>query len=297
MKKILIVISLGTILISSSNQNSESIDQQSESNWEFLLDENLSKWDIFMGVPHYSVELEGYEKGDGMNGTPIGLNRDPLNVFSVKIVDEDLVLQISGQIYAGLSTKTEFENYHFSAEFKWGNKQWEPRLNDKKDSGILYHCQEPYGQFWNVWMRAPEMQVQEGDCGDFHPLAGVAMDIRAKEVIENGESLWVYDPKGEVRTFKSGGQGRCKKSINYENSIDQWNLLELVCLGDKSYHIVNGKVVMVLENSVQFNADGTRIKLTKGKIQLQSEAAEVFYKNIKITNIDFLPEAIALQVK
>jgi len=27
-----------------------------ESQWESLLDKNLSKWDVFMGVPHYTVK-------------------------------------------------------------------------------------------------------------------------------------------------------------------------------------------------------------------------------------------------
>lgn len=297
MRKLSILFSLIIALLACSALTRTLDNNTKETQWEMLLDKDLSKWDIFMGVPHYSVPLEGYEKGNGMKGTPIGLGKDPLNVFTVKKMDGEQVLQITGQIYAGLSTKADYENYHFSTEFKWGTKKWEPRLGDKRDSGILYHCQEPHGQFWNVWMKAPEMQVQEGDCGDFHPLAGVAMDIKASKVEENGKEIWAYDPHGEVRTFKSGPGGRCKKSINYEKSNDEWNLLELICIGDKAYHIVNGKVVMVLENSIQFDDEGNPSTLTKGKIQLQSEAAEVFYKNLKIAKLDKLPEAFAAQLE
>src|SRR5210317_888730 len=93
--------------------------------------------------------VEGYQKGDGKRGTPIGLNNDPLNVFSVVEMDGQQVLKVSGEVYGGLSTKQEFENYHLSLEFKWGTKKYEPRLQDKRDSGILYHAQEPHGQFWN----------------------------------------------------------------------------------------------------------------------------------------------------
>ncbi|MEO9513491.1 MAG: DUF1080 domain-containing protein [Flavobacteriaceae bacterium] len=290
-------ITMTVVFLACTSLKKAPTNSSENTNWESLLDKDLSKWDIFMGVPHYSVDLEGYEKGNGMKGTPIGLGKDPLNVFSVKEIDGEQVLHITGEIYAGLSTKSAFENYHFSTEFKWGTKQWEPRLEDKRDSGILYHCQEPHGQFWNVWMKAPEMQVQEGDCGDFHPLAGVAMDIRASKVEENGKELWAYDPNGAIRTFKSGPGGRCKKSVNYEKPNDQWNLLELICIGDKAYHIVNGKVVMVLENSVQFDKEGNPSSLTKGKIQLQSEAAEVFYRNLKIAKVDKLPKAFAKQLK
>lgn len=266
-------------------------------NWEFLLDENLSQWDKFLGVPHYSVDLEGYVKGDGKKGTPIGLNKDPLNVFSVEKVNEEMVLNITGEIYGGLSTKKEYENYHLSFEFKWGTKQYEPRLKDKRDSGVLYHAQEPHGQFWNVWMRAPEMQVQEGDCGDFFPLAGVGADVRASKIKEGEKDYWTYNPKGELTTFASGGKGRCKRGENHEKPNGEWNTLELICIGDKSYHIVNGIVVMALENGIQFNEDGEPISLTKGKIQLQSEAAEVYYKNIKIRKVEMLPASIAKKVR
>ncbi|NBC83948.1 MAG: DUF1080 domain-containing protein [Bacteroidetes bacterium] len=270
--------------------------QVEKKEWNHLLDKELSQWDIFMGVPHYSVELEGYEKGDGMNGTPIGLNKDPLNVFSVQMQNGEPVLKITGEIYAGLTSKKDYGDYHLSLQFKWGEKKYEPRLEDKRDSGILYHGQEPHGQFWNVWMRAPEMQVQESDCGDFHPLAGVSMDISASQV-EDKENEWIYDPDGKLITFKSGSSAaRCRRNANYEKPHGQWNHLELICIGDKAWHIVNGKVVMALQNSLEYNEQGQSTPLTRGNIQIQSEAAEVYYKDIKIRNITELPKEFAKQI-
>ncbi len=260
--------------------------------WQTLLDAELSQWDIFMGVPHYSVELEGYEKGDGRNGTPIGLHKDPLQVFQVEMEGKEPVLHISGEIYGGLSTKQEYENYHLTLQFKFGEKKYAPRLKDKRDSGLLYHCQEPHGQFWNVWMRSQELQIQETDCGDFFALAGVSMDIRATERKENGKTFWFYDPAGELQTFKS----RCRRAANFENPHGEWSTIELICLGGKAYHIVNGQIVMVLENSQQYQ-DGVGESLTKGKIQLQSEAAEIFYKDIRIRSIQKLPKKFARQMR
>ncbi|MDN3668922.1 DUF1080 domain-containing protein [Echinicola jeungdonensis] len=269
-----------------------------EENWEQLLDKNLSKWDKFMGVPHHSVPLEGVEKGDGKNGKPLGLNNDPLNVFSVKMDNGQPILKVTGEIYGGLSTKKEYENYHLSLKFKWGTEKYAPRLEDKRDSGILYHCQEPHGQFWNVWMRAPEMQVQESDCGDFHPLAGVSMDIKAVPFTENGDEFWKYDPQGKTMTFKSDAKyRRCRKSHNYEKPNGKWNHLELICIGEEAYHIVNGKVVMVLKNSKQYPEGSQGVTLTKGKIQLQSEGAELYYKEIKIRTVNELPREFAKQLK
>ena len=104
---------------------------------------DLSKWDKFIGAPHHTVEIEGYEKGNGMDeGTPLGLNNDPLNVFSMVEMEGEPVLAISGEVYGGVNTKKEYENYHLSLQFKWGTKKYEPRLDKPMDSGILYHCQE-----------------------------------------------------------------------------------------------------------------------------------------------------------
>ncbi|SIS64653.1 protein of unknown function [Zobellia uliginosa] len=270
--------------------------QKNDKGWEALLDKDLSNWDVFIGVPHTSLDLEGYEKGDGMHGTPIGLNNDPLNVFTTSQENGETILNVSGQIYGGLSTKKEYENYHLVFDIKWGTKKYEPRLKDKRDSGVLYHAQEPHGQFWNVWMKAPEMQVQETDCGDFFPLAGVSMDIKASKRKENGKEFWFYDPKGEVHTFKTGANGRCRRMDNFENPHGEWSRLELICINDKAYHIVNGKVVMVLENAKEYDQDGVASALTKGKIQFQSEACEVYYKNIKIRNISKLPKYIKKQL-
>ena len=64
--------------------------------------------------------------------------------------------------------------------------------------------------------------------------------------------------------------------------------MELITYGDKSLHIVNGEVVMALSNS-RYTRDGKVLPLTQGKILLQSEAGEAFFKDIKLKSIDAIP--------
>lgn len=256
--------------------------------WNNLLDQNLTQWDKFIGVPHYSLNLPGYPAGDGMNGTPIGLNNDPLQVFKVKQEDGRPVLHVSGQIYGGLSTKQELGNYHFKTEFRWGTRKYEPRLTAKRDNGILYHAKGNHGAFWNVWMLSQEMQIQEGDMGDYFAL-GPGMDIRAAYRTEDNELDWIYDPTAPVKPFGLGQPGRCRRGSNRERPLGQWNTIELICLGSKSLHIVNGEVVMVLENSRETKPDNSQGPLTNGKIQLQSEGAEAYYRNMQIRPITVIP--------
>lgn len=267
--------------------------------WLLLLDSKLGNFDKFIGVPHFTItSLPDAPKGDGMNGTPLGLNNDPLNCFSTITENNELILKITGEIYGGLSTKDEYDNYHFSTLFKWGEKKYEPRLKDKRDNGILYHCSEPHGTFWNVWMNSIEMQVQEDDMGDLHALTSRRLYAPA---LKDVDSVWMFSPNAPLQAFgwstpESKKNGRCKVPKHYEKPNGEWNLLELICLGDTSYHIVNGVVVnMVIEDS-KTDAANYQYK-RKGKLQFQCEAAESYYKDMKIKTITAIPENILKQVK
>jgi Domain of Unknown Function (DUF1080) len=252
-----------------------------------LLDEKLSAWEVFIGVPHESVILPGLPAStskDGQTGTPVGLGSDPLKIFTVVIEDAKPVLHITGQIYGGLTTREEFENYHFSCQFKWGDKKWPPRLKDKRDSGILYHCNGNHGAFWNVWMRSLECQVQEGDCGDFIGLAGTAASLQAK-VIPEGKNP-PFDPTAPLYT----DIGYAAHSPSIEKPNGEWNTIEIYALGDTAVHVINGTPSMVLFDTRQRAGDGQGfVPLKGGKIQIQSEAAEIFYRDIKIETITAFP--------
>ena len=78
------------------------------------------------------------------------------------------VLRISGEIYGCATTREEFSNYHFRASFKWGEKKWEPRLTELKDSGILYHSRGDFGvDYWKSWALSQEFQVIEHGIGEY----------------------------------------------------------------------------------------------------------------------------------
>jgi len=246
--------------------------------WTNLLDEKLNHWDKFLGVPHVSVAgLEGHPKSDNVHvGTPLGVNNDPKNVFTMIKENGEDVLQVSGEIYGGLTSKQEYQNYHLKLKYKWGEKKWAPRLQRKRDAGLLYHCTGRHGAFWNVWMRCLEYQIQEGDTGDFFALAG---DL-------NGKWLGVGEEYGNWA---------CTKKSTHENPHGEWNTVELYVVGDQAIHVVNGQVVNVVKDAHLFD-DGKKIPLVRGKIQLQSEAAEIFYKDVKIKALEELPSVLKKQV-
>ena len=73
--------------------------------------------------------------------------------------------------------------------------------------------------------------------------------------------------------------------------------MDLYVLGDTSVHVVNGKVVMVLFNSRRPLPDGGTTPLTRGRLQLQSEGAEIFYRDIRWRPLDAFPATIAAAIQ
>lgn len=256
--------------------------EDTSAEWKPLLSEkDLSGWDTYIG-PSFDT-IQG--KRDSI--AP-GLNNDPLKVFTHVIEDSKPALRISGERFGGISTLNEFENYHLRMEIKWGREKWAPRKDQKRDSGILYHAVGSHGADFGFWMSSQEFQVQEGDCGDYWGVAGGSFDVPA---IKNGNRDWVFDEKSAWQTFneKSPQGRRVIKSPDAEKPTGQWNIMEVICFGDSAIHVVNGAIVMRLFKSMMLK-DGKQSRLTKGKIQLQSEGAEVFYRNIEIRRITEIPK-------
>lgn len=239
---------------------------------------NLDGWESYMG-PRYDTVVHDFR------GERIGLNNDPDSVFTVVEEDGENVIRISGQHFGAIATKGEFENYHLQLQFKWGEQKYAPRKRSKRDSGVLYHSHGPHGVGWFFWMAAQEFQIEEGDCGDYW---SVLSDVDAN-VIMNADSTYTYNEPGPLRFFgpHGGFRGHVIRSEDAEKTFGEWNTLDLYTFGGSSIHVVNGKVVMRLHNSRQ-QINGELIPLTKGKIQLQSEGSEIFFKDVKIKRISSL---------
>jgi hypothetical protein len=249
--------------------------------WELLFNgKNLKGWDTYIGP-----DLN--DSGKFISALPIGLNNDPRHVFTIVKVDGENLIRISGENWGAITTVKEYENYHLQLQFKWGALTWGQKKGKKKDSGLLYHSVGKWGADYGAWMRSQEFQIEETNTGDYWGVAGGMADM---PVIKKSETEYDYSPKGEFITFKEGGKvgRRCFKSMDAENPTGQWNTLDLYCHGDTSMHVVNGKAVMILYRNSQ-NDNGNVTPMTKGKIQIQSEGAEVFYRQIKIQPIKQLP--------
>jgi hypothetical protein len=245
---------------------------------------DLTGWETYLG-PRYDLAKKDFA------GPHIGLNTDPDGVFSVVQVDGAPAIRISGQVFGTMATLAEFENYHLRLQFKWGDQRHAPRATAKRDSGLLYHSYGPHAAEWFFWMSSQEFQIQEHDLGDYWAVGKPSIKVRVTKQGPAERPYYVYSPAGEQETFRRGAPAgpHVRHSFDAEKPHGEWNTLDLYCLGQTSYHVVNGVLVMVLRESEQPDSSGGFIPLTKGKIQLQSEGAEVFYRAITVEPIDRFP--------
>jgi 3-keto-disaccharide hydrolase len=221
---------------------------------------------------------------------------DPDKVFSVvDQVDGAPAIRASGQHWGGLITQQEFSNYRLIVEFRWGLLTWGERKSKARDSGILVHAQGPEGNyskdFNGPWMRSIEFQIIEGGTGDFilvngYNQNGELMKISlAATTAKDRDGETIFDPSGKLNSFQ--GQPRInwygrdpdwedrlgfRGKEDVESPAGQWTRVEAVCDGDTITNIVNGRVVN----------KATRLNQTSGKILLQSEGAEIFFRRVDL---------------
>ncbi|HEY1378094.1 MAG TPA: DUF1080 domain-containing protein, partial [Gemmataceae bacterium] len=94
----------------------------------------------------------------------VGKNTDPKKVFTVT----DGAIHVSGEAFGYLATEKEYENYHLTVEFRWGEKTHAPRADNARDSGVLLHMT---GED-RVWPQCIEFQMIEGGTGDIILVGG-----------------------------------------------------------------------------------------------------------------------------
>ena len=260
-----------------------------DDSWHQLLNgKDLAGWDTFIAKPDTNWNVPDLKRDEKGNYTgPIGVNRDPLKVFTIETVDGHPAVHISGQGFGTMTTTNSFANFHLRLQFKWGEKRWGRRANSPRDSGLLYFGHGELGAMDGSWPRSIEFQIQEHDCGDLYAI-GTQITVPAIQ----RTNRWFYDPQGDPTVFvqRRPVGNRCIKLADAEKPRGEWNTLELVCLGDDSIHIVNGRVVMRLSQTRRVDG-GEPVALNAGTISLQTEGAEVFYRDVEIRPITEVPEA------
>ncbi len=214
-----------------------------------------------------------------------GRDVDPKGVFTVK----DGTIRISGEEWGCITTREEYENYHIVVEFRWGDLTHAPRVENARDSGLLVHSSGEDGAYGGVWMHSIECQMIEGGTGDLLVVGDGSerFALTCPVAPEKQGSCYVFAPDGPSATIHEGrinwfGRDPDWKDVkgfrgraDVEKPAGEWNRLESIASGSEITIILNGTVVNHATDS----------RPHKGRIQIQSEGAEVFIRRVDLTPI------------
>ena len=215
-------------------------------------------------------------------------HQDPTSVFTLS----NGVLRISGESAGYLATKASYRNYRVAVEYKWGTH----RTNKSpyvRNTGLLLHATGPHGVARGVWMQSLEVQLAQGCEGDFivirpeeNPIVNITCLTR---LAEDKRTRW--DPDGTPTRY-SGKQFWWKNHQPFfkelldtrgqndtASPVGQWTSVACECRGDR---------VSVFINDIKVN-EAYNVSPQGGRILLQNESYEVFFRNLTIEPLDSKP--------
>ena len=176
---------------------------------------------------------------------------DPSKTWSV----QDGVLICTGKPNGYIATKQQYGDYvlrlkwRFPADSKGGN------------SGVLLHVQEKD----TIWPNSVEAQLFAGSAGDFWLIADAAGKLPGLTI----------DPERKDPKNKQGRHYfRIGKGEKIEKPFGEWNEYEIHCQDGNIKLMINGKLVN--------RGEATESSLKKGRIALQSEGAEIHFKDVEL---------------
>lgn len=217
-----------------------------------------------------------------------GKDKDPNGTFTVK----DGVLRVSGQDWGGLTTRDEYANYEVEVVYAWGGKVWPGRDKNARDSGLILHATGADGAVSKCWLEGVQCNMVEGGTGDVS-ITGGNMKYRFKAQAEErpaGKRAGLYWKDGApAREFAPGARllwfGRdpgwenvlgFRGKNDVEKGVGEWNTLVVTVKADTMTVRLNGTTM----------TRATDLSVTKGRLQFQSEGAEVLFKKITLTPLD-----------
>jgi len=159
------------------------------------------------------------------------------------VKDETIICK--GRPYGYIITEKEYGDYVLELEWRWPAKAG--------NSGVLCHVT---GKDM-IWPKSWEAQLFANHAGDIWLVSGFKMDVDKER----------QDPKQARHFF------RMKTDKPVEKKVGEWNSYKITCKGDTVRLEINGQLVN----------EGKNAEKSKGKILLQSEGAEIHFRNIKLT--------------
>jgi len=254
---------LAVVMLSLPSASAASEQKPEDEGWVPLFNgNNLSGWYTYLDSSGKNKDPKGVFKVE--NGM--------IHILDVPMSDGKTSDRKSDNGY--LATNQDFSNVRIHAEYKWGIKR---ASEGKRNSGLLYLAVGPDA----IYPTSLECQIEETDVGDLWIVNGASATA-----FFVAPSMPMYDDDMQAGTRVRSAPGdsiRVLKSGDFENR-DGWNTVEVIIRGDRSTHLVNGRIV---NNARDLQRPDPKdpshlIPLTSGRILLEAEGSEIWFRDIRI---------------
>jgi hypothetical protein len=193
-----------------------------------------------------------------------GTQNDPDGVFTVT---PDGLLRISGQHRGFISTMQMFTNFHLVAEYKWGAKMWGKASEKPRNSGIVINSTGEN----KVWSKGIEIQIADGQTGDIVVLDGARITSSDGVTHSKPWSTFYRDDPKERQPIPGW-----RSKNDPEKPWGEWNKIDIISN--------NGSLVVLINDKQVFK--GTNMHPSYGRIYLQSNGSEIFFRNLEILPVE-----------
>ncbi|MDB5103436.1 MAG: hypothetical protein JWP91_1125 [Fibrobacteres bacterium] len=221
-------------------------------------------------------------------------DNDPLGTFKA----EQGMIHASNTVNQGhVGTRKDYSRYRCRVEYRYAG------TTGSTNAGFLYHLDTASWKLYGQHPRSVECQMKHNEAGWTFLIANVWMTTTVDPKTK-GDDTPVYMPASAGGVPYVQGDRDPKRTIMSSSHTEHWpadtawNTEEIRVYGaDSSLHVVNGKVVMKgthLEYDKNKDDTASRLPLFKGKIGLQAEGHEVWYRNWHIMELDAEGKPVAL---
>jgi acetyl esterase/lipase/sugar lactone lactonase YvrE len=193
--------------------------------------------------------------GQDLTGWEETLETPATDVFSAS----EGVIHVAGMPFGYLRTEKAYKDYKLHLEWRYVDAP--PAPGKKRNSGVLLHIT---GQD-KVWPNFTEAQLKANNAG-FFVFSGDSTCTEIQQATQRRKAKGNNKPVRVIR----------RQPDVEENPIGQWNSYDIVCSGDTVTLTVNGKQASKATGCVP----------AAGKIGLQSEGAQLEFRNIYLEPVE-----------
>lgn len=288
---IVILIAVAFLLVPRS-ANATLTQSQKDSGWV-----DIFNGKDFTGLYTYLVwtNVSGTNKDSMYNKN---YDNDPKGTFKV---ENGMIHGINTITQGHIGTRKDYSRYRCRVEYRFIG------TNGSTNAGFLYHLDTSSFKLFDQHPRSVECQMKHNEMGWAFLIANVWMTSYVDKNTYVAYNGFKYLPASQGGTIFTQGDREPNRVIRSADHVEHyppdtaWNMEEIWVYGsDSASHAVNGKVVLKGTNLVYDKIKDdttTKVPLYKGKIGVQAEGHEVYYRNWQVMELDNNNNPVAISKK